>query len=130
MQNADLISFHVLFDAGLYGKIVEHAKLRKLKISNFINEISLEAVQYLNLDDFRKYYLSGTGFDEEGLEINIKRQILIDKDLRDLLFHLQSSYMLRSKGAVLRYILRSYFNRLKSRRKENEIFSGERVFLH
>ncbi len=129
MRNVDLIYFHVLFDAGLYSEILEHARQRKLKNSNCINEISCKAVQYLDLTDFKKNYLSGKGFDEKGLDINIKRKILIDRDLRDLLFHLQSRYMLRSKGSVLRYILRSYFNRLKCRKTDNEILAGEREFF-
>ncbi len=109
----DLIPFHVLFDSELHKAIKKEARHRRMKFSEFINDVLREAMFFLDKVSFRIADLPCDDYDEKLVPIKIKRRLFIDRDLKYKLFHFQNYFKLRSKGAVLRFLMRMYLRKLE-----------------
>ncbi len=113
-DETDLVPFHVLFDTKLHKEIKKGARQHKMKFSTFINMALREAIFFLDKVSFKFSDLPCGTFGEGLLEIKTKRRLLIDRDLKYKLFHFQNYFKLRSKGAVLRFVMRMYLRKLKT----------------
>ncbi len=118
MKNNDLISFHVLFDYDLHKDLMKHARKLQMKFSEFINEVLLDTMFLIDKVDFWNGKLPEQ-FDENDLEITVDRTIYISREVKYKLFHFQNHFKLRSKAAVMRFILRVYLEKLEVYGAEN-----------
>ncbi len=108
----DQIPFYVLFNSSLHKEIKAQARQRRMKFSDFINDVLREAMFFLDKVSLKIADLPCDDYGEKRVPIKIKRKLLIDRDLKYKLFHFQNYFKLRSKGAVLRFLMRMYLRKL------------------
>ena len=109
----DQIPFYVLFNSSLHKEIKAQARQRRMKFSDFINDVLREAMFFLDKVSLKIADLPCDDYGEKQVPIKIKRKLVIDRDLKYKLFHFQNYFKLRSKGAVLRFLMRMYLRKLE-----------------
>lgn len=109
----DTILFHIVLDPDLLRNLLKYARKQKISFSKLINDILNKYEYLLNKIECN----DGTGLyencNETLLKINCHKKVRIEKRLKNLLFCFQNHFKLRSKGSVLRFLLRKYLNDLK-----------------
>lgn len=111
IQMSDGIRFHFVLDKELYDKLKEISKIRGEKKSEIIHKILLETVPFVEKADFTIRNGKDSDFGEKDMKMIRKMRITISSKFKRDLFLLQQHFLLRSKGEILRHIIRMYFKK-------------------
>lgn len=107
IKNKSII-FHVVFDKELICNLKKIASKQKLSFSGTVNFILQKYEHILNEVECGEVVLNEERDDILISHIDCHKKVRIDKRLKFLLFSFQNRFKSRSKGAVLRAVLRDF----------------------